>query len=258
MVPFTSGIIVNSTPLKHDYAEWLGIDEGRIAVCPNGIDPVTVSPRTAAQIRSQVREQFGLDDDTLLLINVGRFSAEKGQMSLMQANRVLLERPPGRRFVWLLCGDGPTMDEVQQFTREHAMRNVVFAGRTDRVRDYLLAADIFVMPSDFEGMPNAMMEAMAQGLASVSTDVSGALDVARDGQEALYFAPRDTPHLVQHLEYLFTHDEERRRMGQRAQVRMQEFTVARAVTRFTEALVVIRDAADRPGVPRSSSMEPTQ
>ena len=67
------------------------------------------------------------------------------------------------------------------------MTNMIFPGRTAGVGEVLAASDIFVMPSDFEGMPNAMMEAMAAGLPCISTTRSGARDVARDGIEALYY-----------------------------------------------------------------------
>ena len=236
MVPLVSRVIVNSTPLQQDYAAWLGIDPGSVSVCANGIDAVRIDSADAVSLRRRMRERYNIADDTIVLIHVGRFSAEKGQMSLMHANLALLERYPERKFVWLLCGDGSMMADVQAFAVSHSMDNVIFVGRTDQVRALLHAADIFVMPSDFEGMPNAMMEAMAQGLPSVSTDRSGAVDVARDGQEALYYRPRDIPHLVKHLSYLFDHEVERRQLGHRAQARMREFSVARSVAAF-EALL---------------------
>jgi glycosyltransferase involved in cell wall biosynthesis len=237
MLPQLSGVIVNSTALKGDYAAWLGIDPGVIAVCPNGIDAATVEAPTAAMLRREMRARYAIADDVLALLHVGRFSKEKGQMSLMEANRRLLQRLPGHKFVWLLCGDGPTMAGVQQFVAAHDMPNVIFVGRTSEVGAFLCAADVFVMPSDFEGMPNAMMEAMAQGLPAVSTDVSGALDVARDGQEALYYRPRDIDALTQHLTRLIEDPAERARLGSNAVARMHEFSVEKSVATFEARLI---------------------
>jgi glycosyltransferase involved in cell wall biosynthesis len=235
MVPYLSRLIVNSTPLQRDYAAWLGIDERKITVCANGIDaPVPSSADTAT--RASIRARYGIAEDALVLVHVGRFSAEKGQSSLMRANVELLRRYPNRRFVWLLCGDGLTMPDVRKYAEEHGFANVVFAGRVTDVHAHLLAADIFVMPSDFEGMPNAMMEAMALGLPAVSTDRSGAVDVARDTIEALYYSPGDVPRLIEHLMFLFEDDDARRAMGVRARARMNQFSVSRAAETFNASI----------------------
>jgi glycosyltransferase involved in cell wall biosynthesis len=236
MQPLVSKVIVNSTVLQADYAAWLGIERSLIDVCPNGIDPPPIDPHEARRRRGAIRQRFLISDDTLVIVHVGRFSAEKGQLSLMRANVELLRRFPDRSFVWILCGDGPTMSGVQDFVESHGMRNVVFAGRTNDVSMFLSAADIFVMPSDFEGMPNAMMEALAHGVPCVSTDRSGAIDIARDSIEALYYEPRDVHRLVDRLTFLFDHADERCRLGKSGQMRMREFSVARFIDRFESLL----------------------
>jgi glycosyltransferase involved in cell wall biosynthesis len=246
MLPYVSAVVVNSTPLRRDYAKWAGVDEGRISVCPNGIDAAVFSLAEADTARRRIRERYGVSPEALLIIHVGRFSAEKGQMSLMQANVELLKRYSERHVAWLLCGDGPTMSDVRQYAVAHGFENVVFAGRVDDVRDCLLAADIFVMPSDFEGMPNAMMEAMAQGLPAVSTDRSGSVDIARDGVEALYYAPGDVARLVAHLATLLDQPGQRRQLGLRAQQRMREFSVSRAVEIFDGTLMTRCGGASSP------------
>src|SRR5438309_5284310 len=144
-------------------------------------------------------------------------------MTAMKANVPLFERY-GDHVVWLLCGDGPCMAEVQQYVADRAMRNVRFAGRVDDVGSYLAAADVFVMPSDFEGMPNAMMEAMAYGLPCVSTNRSGALDIARDGVEALYCRPGAADELADRVIALVEDPELRARLGRKARERLQEFS----------------------------------
>ena len=102
-----SAITVNSTLLQADHADWAGIDPASILVWPNGIDVQPLTPEEACRARTEARARYGIPDDAIVLVNVGRFSAEKGQRSIVEANRLLLDRGADRPFVWLLCGDGP-------------------------------------------------------------------------------------------------------------------------------------------------------
>jgi glycosyltransferase involved in cell wall biosynthesis len=113
------------------------------------------------------------------------------------------------------------------------------------VHPYLDAADVFVMPSDFEGMPNAMMEAMAHGLPCVSTDRSGAKDIARDGIEALYCPTSDSLALAHRVCTLVDRPDERARIGSRACARIEEFSVERAVRTFDACLAQFVNHAGR-------------
>lgn len=236
MLPSVSLVAVNSTLLRDDHAAWVGMDPSAIAVCANGIDIAPLSAADAAEARVRVRRELGIADDVTVIINVGRFSGEKGQHSLVYANRLLLARGIPQKFMWLLCGDGPTMAEVQGIADGYGMTNMLFLGRTTAVRDMLAASDIFVMPSDFEGMPNAMLEAMSSGLPSVSTLRSGALDVARDGREALYYEARDAVTLAGHLLRLLQDPAGARQMGDAAAARVKEFPIGRFVRAFEAAL----------------------
>ena len=240
MLPRVSKVVVNSTLLQRDHAAWVGMDPAAIAVCPNGITATRLDPERAAAARAELRAAHGIAADDIVILNVGRFSNEKGQMSLVEANHLLLQRGTAPPYRIVLCGDGVTLAPVQAAAASHGMTNMIFPGRTDRVRDWLSAADIFVMPSDFEGMPNAMMEAMAAGLPCVSTTMSGALDVARPDREALYYEPRHALQLAQHLERLMQHRDEARAFGCAAKARIEEFSVNRFVTDFETVLDDVR------------------
>ncbi len=231
-----SAVIANSTLLQRDHAAWARMNPANIEVCPNGIDVPVRSAAESAAARAAVRAHYHIPADAVVIINVGRFSREKGQFSLVEANRLLVNRGAPRRFVWLVCGDGPTLPYVQARAASHGLSNMIFAGRTLAVRDMLDASDIFVMPSDYEGMPNAMMEAMAAGLPCISTNLSGALDVARPEQEALYYDPGDALQLARHLFRWLSDPDEGRRFGEAAARRIAEFSVPRFVAGFEDAL----------------------
>jgi glycosyltransferase involved in cell wall biosynthesis len=235
MTPHLAVIITNSTPLRDDHARWIGIDPARIEVCANGIELVSISEGERQAKQAAVRQELNIAADARVAINVGRFSAEKGQHTIVAINNRLM-RDYGDGLVWLLCGDGPTLPAVRGEADAAGMTNIRFLGRVTAVRDLLCASDIFVMPSDFEGMPNAMMEAMACGLPCVSTDRSGAVDVARHGQEALFYKVGDLAAMEQQVRFLLDHPDEARAMGRRARARLDEFSVERSLTRFEEII----------------------
>jgi glycosyltransferase involved in cell wall biosynthesis len=235
MTPLVDRVVVNSTFLQTDHGAWLSIDPGSIPVCHNGIDVNMPPADDVRAARCQMRQALRIPDDTVVITNIGRFSREKGQLSLVDANRSLLDRTTAR-VVWLLCGDGPTLPDVQAAVASAEMTNVVFTGRTDAPWRILAASDIFVMPSDFEGMPNAMMEAMVAGLPCVSTNRSGICDVARDGVEALYYDPGDIVRLAQLLQSLAENPARARAMGAAAAARVRDFSVTRLVECFERVL----------------------
>jgi glycosyltransferase involved in cell wall biosynthesis len=232
MLPYLDGVIVNSSPSQQDYARWLNIPAGRIRVCPNGIRASIVSEDDRLRYFTEIRGLYGIPDHAVVIVHVGRFSKEKGQLLLVRAYRRVVERYEEGTVYCVLCGDGPTRSEVQAYIDHHQLSTVLMAGQINNVEEYLSAADIFVMSSDFEGMPNAMMEAMAYGLPSVSTNRTGALDVARDNLEALYIDVGAMEQLVDKLCYLIERPDERRRIGENAQKRLKEFSVGNMIDVF--------------------------
>jgi glycosyltransferase involved in cell wall biosynthesis len=172
----------------------------------------------------------------LLVTNIGRFSSEKGQRLLLEAFTDVARARPERQLRLLLAGDGPTLQAVRDRARALGADRVMFPGRAEHVVDYLAASDIFVMPSDYEGMPNAMMEALMTGVACVSTRRSGAVDIAREGREALYVNPGDVAGLSTVITRLVDDAPERRRLAAAGEKRASDFTVSRMVRRFNEVL----------------------
>ena len=235
MAPRVSAVIVNSTLLRTDYAAWAAIDTRRVNVCANGASLDVPRASEMAAFRTRARSAWGVAADGIVVSNIGRFSREKGQHLLIRANGLL---PPeiATRVTWVLCGDGPTLGEVKALAASSAMSNVRFVGRVANPWETLAASDVFVMPSDYEGMPNAMMEAMAAGLPCISTTRSGIRDIARDGAEALYFDCGDSSGLARQLQYLLTHPDAASSIGRAASARIRDFTIARLVECFEKAL----------------------
>jgi len=88
---------------------------------------------------------------------------------------------------------------------------------------YLELADVFVLSSDREGLPLSLGEAMAYGIPCVATDAGGNKEIVAHGQTGYIVKPGSPEQLADAINYLLTHDEERARMGARAQYRVREY-----------------------------------
>jgi glycosyltransferase involved in cell wall biosynthesis len=150
----------------------------------NGVDLRRFDPvRADRGARMRLREQWGANDDTIVVGTVGRLVAEKGYPELFAAHRRL-----DSRFKLIVVGpeDPEKADALSPALVEQARaEGVTFLGQRDDVEDLYRAMDLFVLPSHREGFPRAAMEAAASGLAIVTTDVRGCRQVVEDGVNGL-------------------------------------------------------------------------
>ncbi len=222
-----------------------GVDCARFA--PLGDTP------GAAHSRSEWRHQFGVDDNDCVVGIVGRLSPEKGHEYLLQAIALLLTRDKGLRLrddasaavndvsgahplpslKLLVVGDGPLDEHLKDFcqqwnlpfvdlrerkTTEHdvAVHSavVIFAGvQTDMPAVYH-AIDCLVMPSLEEGLPMALLEAMAAGVPVAATPVGHIPQIVHDGETGWLFEPRNASDLAQVLQKMYMPTAEQRRQVQ--------------------------------------------
>ncbi|WP_112468062.1 glycosyltransferase family 4 protein [Streptomyces triticisoli] len=144
-----------------------GID-ARFTVVPNGIDPERFHPADTTTARAGLAPLAGLGPAAPLVVCVGRLCRQKGQDVLLRAWDAVVREVPGARLA--LVGDGPDDGRL----REQAPRSVLFVGAVPDACPWYQAADLVVLPSRWEGMALAPLEAMACGRPVVVTDVDGA------------------------------------------------------------------------------------
>lgn len=144
--------------------------KARMTIVHNGI-----TPRPATRSREDTRRDLGIGEGTKLLLTVARISPQKGHSVLIEAAPAVLERYPDTKFV--LVGDGPETFAIEALIgRAGLSEQVVLLGRRDDVPDLLAAADLFVLPSLFEGLPIALLEANAAGLPAVVSTAGGSME----------------------------------------------------------------------------------
>lgn len=223
----SDAIVVNSRALATDYANWLGRSCEGIRVVVNGVDPGQWSPARASLARAP-------RPDGPVVLSVGRLSPEKGHATLLKVSYQLGQAAVPHRLV--LVGGGELEDLLKALASELGIADrVVFAGElADPLQQYR-AADVFVLPSATESMPNALMEAQLCGLPAVTTAAGGAGEVVVDGKTGFVVPVGDEAGLAAALRRLLVDPDVRRRMGEAGRRRMLEvFSVERMVRAMDE------------------------
>lgn len=160
-------------------------------------------------------QEFAPPCRQLEVLSVGRFSPEKGIDNLLRAFALVHPKSPDWRLV--LVGDGPCLAALRTQAQEAELKNCVdFPGAAADVGPFLQRASIFVLPSRYEGFPNALCEAMAAGLAVVATATTGALAVVSPGVDGLVVPIDDPEALSQSLLQLMGDKSLRHRLGGQA------------------------------------------
>ncbi|MGI9323282.1 MAG: glycosyltransferase, partial [Pseudomonadales bacterium] len=166
----------------------LGLDVGKMRIVPNGIDASKIDASRFAQNRQALRDAWAVSPEAPVFLNVASIMATKAQLPLVKAYASVLEQHPDARLV--LLGEvmqESYLQEVKKAVDELGIADsVIFAGYDRNAARYYHAADVFVLPSYWEGWSLSLGEAIANGLACVITDVGSAYEFAdRPGVEVV-------------------------------------------------------------------------
>lgn len=203
----------------------------RLTVVHNGVPPRNMATPGS---RSRVREALGLAPTALVLGSVANLHARKGLEHLLTAIVRLVEEFPCLH--WLAVG----RDDGEGGRLDRMAHDAGIARRLHRVgfrfdaRDLLPALDVFVLPSLFEGLPVALIEAMEAGLPSVVTRVGGSPELVVHGETGLIVDPGDPEQLASALRLLLADADRREQMGRRARQRAHaEFSIEAVASRYS-------------------------
>jgi glycosyltransferase involved in cell wall biosynthesis len=215
---------------------------GRIVVVPNGVPAPDVSLPKA-----ELRRELQIPDGAIVALLAARLRPEKQVPAFIRAvKKALLTHP---ELIALIAGDGPDRTEVRRAAADDP--GIWLLGHRDDVPRLLGAADMFVLASDFEAVPMAILEAMATGLPVVATNVGSISDVIRDGDSGILVAPGDPDSLASALVSLAGNPALRERLGDNAAlVHRQRFSAEEMIDRYAAILGTLADR--RPARPPSA------
>lgn len=201
-----------------------GVRDERIRVVPSGVDPAAwVAPPRAGET---LRAGWGIGPDDVVVLVLGALERRKGHAVLLEAAARL--RGGDHRFRYVFCGDGAEADALARAAAPLGPGVVRFAGFRGDVAACLAAADIVVLPSLYEGLGVAALEAMAAGRAVVASRVGGLGEAIAHEETGLLVPPGDPRELGAALGRLAGDAALRRRFGAAGRARVQaRYTTAR-------------------------------
>jgi glycosyltransferase involved in cell wall biosynthesis len=224
-------VVILSSRTKH-YLAAHGFDRLDVELIPNGVDTTLFRPLGVDTAAPASLTHEGGRADTVVCVSGLRY--EKGIDVLLQAWYLLQKRASQARLI--IVGKGPLQDQLEHMAEELGITaSVEFAGLQSNVSGQLCRGGVAVLPSRFEGMPNALLEAMACGLACVATRVSGCEDAIQHGVNGLLVEPEDYQGMAQALLTLLRDPVLARKHGEAARATIEKhFALEHITDRYVE------------------------
>jgi L-malate glycosyltransferase len=185
--------------------------------------------------RNVIRTQHNIPSEAIVIVTVAVFRFQKRLHLWLDTAKKILERHPNTHFI--IVGDGPLKQEIEEKRKSLGIeRNVHLVGLQTEVRPFLAAADIYMMSSIFEGLPIALLEAMAYGLPIISTNAGGIKEVVRDGVEGFLCDVNEPERLDGMALKLIADNQLRQSIGKAARLRTIESFSLQSMIKKLESL----------------------
>jgi len=221
--------VVSNSRAGQEFAVARGVSPDSVSVVYNGRDPEVYG---GVEPSPQSRETLGVPADATLIGTVGRLIERKGIYDVLDAWPAILDAEPDAHF--LFVGDGPEFESLRRDTTDRGFDDsITLAGHREDVPEMLALLDVFVFPSHYEGLPGAVIEAMAAGLPIVATDVDGNGELLTHEETGLLIPPHDAGALARAVTRLLSSRTEARTYGRSARATArEEFTIDRMAEEF--------------------------
>ena len=221
-------IIAVSDPILDDMRQ-CSVPEAKLSKIANGIDMRRFETPLQPAERAAVRAGLGLEADAVVVGMLSSLTPEKGHAFALDAMTILAAEFPQVQLC--IVGDGGLGESLRARVRSVGLESrIIFAGRRSDIPQVLGSFDVFVLPSLNEGLPMALLEAMAAGLPAVASEVGDVGQAIEDGVSGRLVPPGSSPDLLNALRPLVASAELRRRLGDGARRRVAKHFSSRAMT----------------------------
>ena len=183
--------------------------------------------------KKEIYDEFLIVDKCRLIANIARLAPQKGQNDLIEAASIIIEKTKDVKF--FLVGEGELELELKTQVRKKGMQNYfIFTGHRTDIARLLSAFDILVMPSLFEGLCVAVIEASAMGIPVIATAVGGMRRSVVNGKTGILVPPQDPKALANAILWILEHPKEAKEMGLAGRKHYEELFTQDKMVKKTE------------------------
>jgi glycosyltransferase involved in cell wall biosynthesis len=212
----------------------LNIREDRITVVERGRDTARLGVQSLER-RQQARKDLHLTEKDFVITNIGRHEYQKGQRYLLEA--LINLRTKYSNIVLLIAGrSGSSSAELKRIRDTSGLGDSIrFLGHCENIPEILAATDLFVLPSLFEGLSGALIEAMALGLPVIASDIPPNREILEEGKNAIFVPPCSSAALAAAIEQLMDDQDLREKFSQRSrQIFEEKLTLDKSANRMIQ------------------------
>jgi len=222
-------VVAVSKAIERLFQDRLNLPDDKIWYLRNGVN---LEKFNKVSLQKRVRQE-----GEVVIGMAGRLERQKRQSDLLRAGKILLDK--GFKLKILFAGEGREKENLEILAGDLGISGAVeFLGFVDKIEEFLSGLDIFVFCSEWEGMPNAVLEAMASGKPVVATDIEGVRELIEDSESGLLYQAGNVDALARCIERLIQDRGYAERLGEMARRRVEEkFSEQKIFEEFREILI---------------------
>ena len=227
-------LLANSDSTLKIYQEKLKFSKEKSSSIFNGINLDNIS---ISKNKEEMKKELGLDVKDYIVVIVARFHQVKNHTTLISAIKKI--GIPDLKL--LLVGDGPLEGEIREQVEKNGLKDrILFLGKKENVFEILNISDLFILPSEREGMSNALLEAMAMKLPCIIARESGNEDLIIDKENGSHFTFGNDKDLSEKILYLYKNREVGEEMGQRGyNIVNEKYNIKKTIKKLDDFLLDI-------------------
>lgn len=202
-----------------------------VFVIPNGID----IKRFKNLSKENIRKRLKITNDEKIIIFVGRLEDIKGVKYLIEAMKSIKQKDKNIKL--MLVGDGEDRGKLERLVKELDLEeNVIFIGKVpnEKVPEYMVVSDVFVLPSLSESFGIVNLEAMASGLPIVATKVGGLPEIIKDGENGFLVEPKNTKEITEKVLLLLEDIELNKRIAEKNKEEVKKYSWGNVAEKLEE------------------------